>query len=157
MSTLESWIIFFYFRRSFSPSLLIVIYKNKPKPPQTQGEMHLLQSRLQQFLLPVYRTCQPLTICARKKSTWSPQLSYLVYFTPSTMKPSILPPELSKTVCFTPWAVFSGGFATVTTGCYSDVVLLQCPCFEFSFFFNLFSVNFWKIIVNHRKIIKWKI
>ena len=29
------------------------------------------------------------------------------------MKPSVLPPELSKTVYFTPWAVFSGGFATV--------------------------------------------
>ena len=35
---------------------------------------------------------------------------------PPTMKPSVLPPELSKTVYFTPWAVFDSGFATVTLG-----------------------------------------
>jgi len=60
-----------------------------------------------------------------------PLLSYLVYFTPTTMKPSVLPPELSKTVYFTPWAVFSGGFATVTAG-------------EFLFIFGEFLKNYSK-------------
>jgi len=35
---------------------------------------------------------------SRKKSTPPPQLWKVVYITPSTMKPSVLPPELSKTV-----------------------------------------------------------
>jgi hypothetical protein len=34
-------------------------------------------------------------------------------------------------------------------------VLLQCPCFCL-FLFYLFRLNLSKIIVNHRKIIKWK-
>jgi hypothetical protein len=38
------------------------------------------------------------------------------------IKSSVLPPELSKTVYFTPWAVFSGGFTTVTACCYSNMV-----------------------------------
>jgi hypothetical protein len=36
------------------------------------------------------------------------------------MKRSNLSPELSKTVYFTLWAVFDGGFATVTVVCYSN-------------------------------------
>jgi hypothetical protein len=31
------------------------------------------------------------------------------------------------------------------------------PVFCVFFFFYLFRLNLWKIIVNHRKIIKWKI
>jgi hypothetical protein len=47
------------------------------------------------------------------------------------MKQTNLLPELSKTVYFTLWAVFDGGFATVTAGCYSNTAL---P-------FYLFSLN----------------
>ena len=49
---------------------------------------------------------------------------------PPTMKPSVLPPEFSKTVYFTPLAGFYSGFATVTVGCYSNSGLN-----------SLFSVN----------------
>jgi len=44
------------------------------------------------------------------------------------MKRSDLPPKLSKIVYFTPQAVFSGGFATVTA------VLLQWQGFVFFLF-----------------------
>jgi hypothetical protein len=39
---------------------------------------------------------------------------------PRAMKRSNLPPQLSKTVYFTLWAGFGGGFATVTLGCYGN-------------------------------------
>ena len=47
------------------------------------------------------------------KSLFHPPPFILGLLHPKTMKPSVLPPELSKTVYFTPWAVFSGG-------CYSN-------------------------------------
>ena len=61
---------------------------------------------------------------------------------PQTMKPSVLPPELSKTVYFTPWAVFSGGFATVTAG-----LLTWSPTkLDFLFYdFSMIYYNFSKI------------
>ena len=67
---------------------------------------------------------------------------------PPTMKPSVLPPELSKTVYFTPWVVFSGGFATVTT----DLLQQRCVCysaggFKFSFFLFIFG----EFLKNHSK------
>ena len=47
-----------------------------------------------------------------KEKVYSTPLTMgVVYITPSTMKRSDLPPELSKTVYFTLQAVFSGGFA----------------------------------------------
>ena len=58
---------------------------------------------------------------------------------PSTMKLSVLPPEFSKTVYFTPWAVFSGGFATVTAGRYSNG--------GFEFFLFIFG----EFLKNHSK------
>jgi hypothetical protein len=39
------------------------------------------------------------------------------YFTPQTIKPDILPPELSKTGQITPQVVLNGGFATVARFC----------------------------------------
>ena len=85
----------------------------------------------------------------KEKVYITPHLSYLVYFNPPTINSSVLPPELSKTVYFT-----SGRFSAAF--CYSNSGLLQYQWFWIPFFY-LFSVNFWKIIVNHRKIIKWKI
>ena len=69
------------------------------------------------------------------KSLFNPHLLYLVYFTPQTMKPSVLLPELSKIVYFTPGWFFDSDFATVDAGCYSN------GGFEFPFFI-LFPVNF---------------
>jgi hypothetical protein len=60
------------------------------------------------------------------------------------MKRSNLPPELSKTVYFTLWAVFDGGFATVTAGCYSDSVL------SFLFIFAEYLKNHSKSQKNHK-------
>jgi len=51
------------------------------------------------------------------------------------MKLSVLSPELSKTVYFTPWAVFSGGFATVTAGLLRQRwVCYSAGGFEFFYF-----------------------
>ena len=50
------------------------------------------------------------------KSLLNPPPIILGLLHPPTMKPSVLPPKLSKTVYFTPGRFFSGGFATVTTG-----------------------------------------
>jgi len=56
------------------------------------------------------------------KSLLNPHLLYLST-SPPTMKPSVLHLKLSKTVYFTLWAVFSGGFATVTAIATVTVVL----------------------------------
>ena len=45
----------------------------------------------------------------REKVYLTPPPFILGLLHPPTMKPSVLPPELSKTVYFTPWAVSSGG------------------------------------------------
>jgi hypothetical protein len=52
---------------------------------------------------------------------------------PWIMKRSNLPPELSKTVYFTLWVVFDGGFATVTNGCYSNGGFCLFPYFRWIF------------------------
>ena len=51
------------------------------------------------------------------------------------MKPSVLPPELSKTVYFTPWAVFDSGFATAQRFATVTVGLLQLVGLNFLFLF----------------------
>jgi hypothetical protein len=60
------------------------------------------------------------------------------------MKQSNLPPELYKTVYFTPRAVFDGSFATVTG--FATVTATLSFLFIFA--------EYLKIIVNHRKFIK---
>ena len=57
------------------------------------------------------------------------------------MKPSVLPPELSKTVYFTSRAVFDSGFAIVTAGLLSNGGFTTVPVDLNSLFF-LFSMNF---------------
>jgi len=91
-----------------------------------------------------YRSFQMGSLC------WSLVILEKVYLTPwtisgsllhpPTLKPSTLPPKQSKTGQITS----SGGFGR--RFCYSNTIL------SLSFF--LFSLNLWKIIVNHRKIIK---
>jgi hypothetical protein len=75
-------------------------------------------------------------------SRWftSPPNYETVYFTPLNFSK---PVKLSR-------AVSDGSFATVTA------CLLQWQWF-YLFLFYLFPLNLWKIIVNHWKIIKWKI
>ena len=68
-------------------------------------------------------------------------LTFFGLLHPPTMKPSVLPPELSKTSYFTPDGFFSNsGFATVTVGCYS------AGGFEFPFLFI-----FGEFLKNHSK------
>ena len=69
------------------------------------------------------------------------QLSPKFGFPPTTIKPGISPPSTFQTVHFTSLQQFWRLFATVT------VVL------SFSFL-KKFQLNLWKIIVNHKKIIK---
>ena len=69
------------------------------------------------------------------------QLSPKFGFPPTTIKPGISPPSTFQTVHFTSLERFWRLFATVT------VVL------SFSFL-KKFQLNLWKIIVNHKKIIK---
>ena len=52
------------------------------------------------------------------KSLLNPPPFILGLLHPPTMKPSVLPPEISKTVYFTPW----------TAVCYSTSGLLHCYC-----------------------------
>jgi hypothetical protein len=70
---------------------------------------------------------------------WGKSLLHLLnygvdYLTPSTVKRSILFPELFKTGQITP----SGGFQTM--GCYSNSDLATVPP-VLSFLFNLFRLN----------------
>jgi hypothetical protein len=55
-------------------------------------------------------------------------------------------PQLLKPFVLRPWAVLDAGLLQWRW-------LLQWPCF-YLFLFYLFRLNLWKIIVNHRKIIK---
>jgi hypothetical protein len=56
-----------------------------------------------------------------------------------------LPGTVLKAVCYSKqwYATVTGGAATVPVFCL--------------YLFYLFRLNLWKIIINHRKIIKWKI
>ena len=57
------------------------------------------------------------------------------------MKPSVLPPELSKTVYFTPGR-FSTAVTTVTAGCYSNGEFATVPAvLQFLFIFGEFLEN----------------
>jgi len=59
------------------------------------------------------------------------------------MKPSVLPPELSKTVYFTPRAVFDSGFATVRAGLlqYGGFATVPVGLKFFLFIFGEFLKN----------------
>jgi len=76
-----------------------------------------------------------------------------VYLNPPPFIHGLLHPSNYKTVCFTPWTFQNrlfyplGGFQRRV--CYSNSGLLQYRWFWISFFY-LFSVIFWKIIVNHK-------
>jgi hypothetical protein len=74
-----------------------------------------------------------------KKAYITSQLFMVDYFIPN-YKSDILPSEFSKTGQITLQIVLDGDFATVAR--------------FYLFLFYLFPLNLYKIIVNHRKIIK---
>jgi hypothetical protein len=86
-----------------------------------------------------------------KSLLFLPQLSRKSVFPPSTPKPGKSPPLTFQTMHITSLERFRRRFCySKWWFCYNEMVL------SFSFFY-LFRLNLWKIIVNHRKIIKLKI
>ena len=77
------------------------------------GEQQLVLFRTPSFQRKPVAQIKVYIYMLGKKST-SPPPFILGLLHPQTMKPSVLPPELSKTVYFTPGAVFDSGFATVS-------------------------------------------
>jgi hypothetical protein len=76
------------------------------------------------------------------KSLDHPKLLGMVYLTPQTMKRSNLPPELSKTVYFTP-GQFWTAVATVTELYVHCVDLLMWSPIKLYFLFYDFSVIYY--------------
>jgi hypothetical protein len=76
-----------------------------------------------------------------KSPFYLPKLSSKFSFPPWTRKPDKPRSSIFKTIHFTSLTLFIGGFQ-------------RRFCL---FLFSLFWLNIWKIIVNYRKIIKWKI
>jgi hypothetical protein len=85
-----------------------------------------------------------------KKSNWPPNYWGWFSLPPQLWNGLIYPLNFAKPAKSPPRAVLDGGFATVIRYWYNNSGF--CP-----FLFYLFRLNLWKIIVNHKKIIKWKI